>query len=506
MLATNVYFSFGQLPLSFGPPEASNLPASVRLMAISGKAMGRAFLDKHVERLIKRHSRSKFLSLSLIALLVSTILLLDLLIPQASLGILYSIPMLLGAVALPEREIALLALFCAILSWWGDPSASRIDGSLYFFFSFISYLAEAYFVTMLLRNHRLVAANLNAIEQEQAMRREAEEQLTTLVESSPAGILTLDEEGRVLAANAAAHRLFEISDSQALKGRTMLDYLPVLVHALHLDVSGEPFHTAAQCQATKQNGEIFLAHAWFSTYRYAGKLRLAAIFIDASEEMRYREEQSLKQLSSSLRITAAAVSHEIRNFCSAISILCSERRRRQPFVVDDEMECLEGLAKGLENVAALDLRCAAQEAVPEITLQRVFENLRIIVGPDWQEIGGSIEWEIPERPSRVLADPHGLLQTFLNLSRNSCRAVSQCTVRVLTITVSEDDHKTTVRFRDTGPGVHEPQRLFQPFQELAEVTGMGLYVSRAILRSYGGELRYEQESDGACFVVELQTV
>jgi C4-dicarboxylate-specific signal transduction histidine kinase len=153
----------------------------------------------------------------------------------------------------------------------------------------------------------------------------------------------------------------------------------------------------------------------------------------------------------------------------------------------------------------LDLRSAAHESIPEVTLQRVFEDLRIIVEPDWHEIGGSIEWQIPERPPRVLADPHGLLQTFLNLSRNSCRAVSQCPERVLTISVSKDNHKAIVRFRDTGPGVREPRQLFQPFQELAEVTGMGLYVSRAILRSYGGELRYEESTGGACFIVELQT-
>jgi hypothetical protein len=194
IFATNVYFSFGQLLLSFGPMEASMCRLGLDLMAISGKAMGRAFLDKHLERLFKGPSPSehKLFLLSVIALLVSTILVSDLLIPKASLGILYTIPMLLGAVKLREREIVLLALFCAILSWWGDPSASRIDGTLYFFFSFISYVAGAYFVTMLLRNHRLVTANLNAIEQEQSRRREAEEQLTTMVESSPAGILTLD--------------------------------------------------------------------------------------------------------------------------------------------------------------------------------------------------------------------------------------------------------------------------------------------------------------------------
>jgi C4-dicarboxylate-specific signal transduction histidine kinase len=33
---------------------------------------------------------------------------------------------------------------------------------------------------------------------------------------------------------------------------------------------------------------------------------------------------------------------------------------------------------------------------------------------------------------------------------------------------------------------------------------MGLYVSRAMVRSYGGDLRFEPHPDGACFAVELQ--
>jgi len=35
---------------------------------------------------------------------------------------------------------------------------------------------------------------------------------------------------------------------------------------------------------------------------------------------------------------------------------------------------------------------------------------------------------------------------------------------------------------------------------------MGLYVSRVIVRSYGGELRFEPQSAGSCFAVELQAV
>jgi C4-dicarboxylate-specific signal transduction histidine kinase len=63
-----------------------------------------------------------------------------------------------------------------------------------------------------------------------------------------------------------------------------------------------------------------------------------------------------------------------------------------------------------------------------------------------------------------------------------------------------------VRFRDTGPGVTHPEELFRPFQPGAHAFGLGLYISRAILRAHGGGLRYETAEDGACFVVELWPV
>jgi C4-dicarboxylate-specific signal transduction histidine kinase len=61
-----------------------------------------------------------------------------------------------------------------------------------------------------------------------------------------------------------------------------------------------------------------------------------------------------------------------------------------------------------------------------------------------------------------------------------------------------------VRFEDSGPGVAEPDRLFAPFQPGANGAGLGLYVSRAILRSYGGDLKWEPRAAGSCFTIELE--
>lgn len=320
-----------------------------------------------------------------------------------------------------------------------------------------------------------------------------------LVESSPAGILTLDGQGLVLAANKATETLF----ASSLRGRPIRDFLPVLADALQLDTGPDTFHTAAQCLGRRHTGEIFLAHTWFSTYSSAEGSRLAAIVVDASEEMRDREEQNLRQLARHSRITAAAVSHEIRNFCGAITLLYSNLRDKTVATRED-YQGLGSLVKGLERIASLDLHSRVQEAPEHTPLKDVLDDLRIIIEPDWLEIDGAVHWDFPDRIPIVLADPHGLLQAFLNLARNSLRAVEDCPTREFRISVSAGQDRACVYFRDTGPGVPEPQRLFQPFQEGAEVNGIGLYVSRAILRSYGGELRYLPENAGACFAVELQ--
>jgi len=75
----------------------------------------------------------------------------------------------------------------------------------------------------------------------------------------------------------------------------------------------------------------------------------------------------------------------------------------------------------------------------------------------------------------------------------------------LTIRRSIAGDSVAVRFEDTGTGVAHPENLFRPFQQGAASTGLGLYISRAILKSFGGEIIYEPRSEGCCFVVVLQT-
>src|SRR5260370_24529448 len=138
-----------------------------------------------------------------------------------------------------------------------------------------------------------------------------------------------------------------IPEGEALQGRLIGPYLPVLADALRLNDGREGFRTAAQCQGRRENNEIFLAHMWFSSYTAAEGPRLAAIVVDSSEEMRDREEESLRQLMRGNRIAAAAGSPDVRNLCTAISLISSNLKEKHGLAEDEDFQRLAHLVTGL---------------------------------------------------------------------------------------------------------------------------------------------------------------
>jgi two-component system, LuxR family, sensor kinase FixL len=160
------------------------------------------------------------------------------------------------------------------------------------------------------------------------------------------------------------------------------------------------------------------------------------------------------------------------------------------------------LVLALERIAAMDLRQNVSQAA-SVDVPPLLEELRIIVEPSLRDADISIRWEIEDDLPLVWADRQALLQVFLNLVKNSERALEEQPRKELTVHAWREGSGVTIRFRDTGGGVAHPERLFRPFQQEAQSTGLGLYLSRAFMRSFKGDLFYEPEDGGSTFVVEL---
>ena len=244
---------------------------------------------------------------------------------------------------------------------------------------------------------------------------------------------------------------------------------------------------------------------WFSTYHTSAGSRLAAVVFDSSDELRDREEFGLQHLLAGSRILVSAVCHEIRNLCGAIAAVHTKLARQDTLSSNEDFRTLGTLLEGLIRIAGLELRGSHAEA-EYVELSPILEELRIVIEPEFREAGISIDWQIEEKLPAVWAARQELLQAFLNITKNSQRAMEQQPRKILIVRASREDSSVTVRFLDSGPGVSAPEHLFKPFQSGADANGLGLYLSRAFVRSFRGDIHYQPSPSGACFAVVLEPV
>jgi signal transduction histidine kinase len=261
------------------------------------------------------------------------------------------------------------------------------------------------------------------------------------------------------------------------------------------------FRTTLQCTGKRSDGEVFLAGVWFSTYSTISGPRLAAIIVDLSEDLRNREDLSLDYLLKNTRILMGAVSHEIRNLCGAVLVVHKNLSRVKELESNEDFNALATLVQGLERVSALEMGSTTAQNGEVVELTSVLDEFRILIETAYHESEIEMRWEVQEPLPLVWADRYGLIQVFLNLAKNSRRAMASTAVKRLRIAAAEENGTVTIRFEDTGTGVAAPEKLFRPFQSRAGSSGLGLYVSRAIMRSFGGDLSFEPRSEGCCFAV-----
>jgi signal transduction histidine kinase len=122
-------------------------------------------------------------------------------------------------------------------------------------------------------------------------------------------------------------------------------------------------------------------------------------------------------------------------------------------------------------------------------------------------VASSIEMANPL--PRVQADSNQLLQVFSHIINNAVNAMSE---RGGTITVSTraEGDLVVIQFADTGPGMAEPGRVFDPFyttRPVGQGIGLGLSACYGIIQQHGGKITgRNREVGGAIFQIDLPAV
>jgi len=214
--------------------------------------------------------------------------------------------------------------------------------------------------------------------------------------------------------------------------------------------------------------------------------------------------------------TIATVSHHIKNILQGI--------RGGAYLVDmglengDEAVLRKGwdiVRRNQDKISSLvmDMLSFSKEREPEPVPSDLNELITEIVETVRQraaETQAVIHWEPAADLPRLLFDPEGLSRAILNVVTNALDAVEGRPHAAVTISVAADREAGLVRVRvaDNGAGM-TPETLADIFNLFASTkgargTGLGLTVSRKILREHGGEIHASSRiGEGSTFLLEF---
>jgi signal transduction histidine kinase len=216
----------------------------------------------------------------------------------------------------------------------------------------------------------------------------------------------------------------------------------------------------------------------------------------------------------SLGQLAAGAAHEINNPLAAIlgfsDLLADDMTL--PDKARTTASKIREQARRTKTLVA-NLLSFARQVPPERTLldiNTVVTNAVQLRTLDLRASKSRIELQLESVLPGVRGDGNQLMQVFFNIINNAVDALEGVNNGLLTIKTIRERANVVILFSDTGPGIKDPQRVFDPFYTTKPVgkgTGLGLSICFGIIQEHAGRiLCYNGQHGGAVFRVELPAV
>lgn len=108
---------------------------------------------------------------------------------------------------------------------------------------------------------------------------------------------------------------------------------------------------------------------------------------------------------------------------------------------------------------------------------------------------------------KVHANANQLFQAFVEIIENAMDALNEVPGGRIEITGLRQESDVVLQFSDNGPGLRDPERVFDPFYTTKPVgkgTGLGLSAAYGVIQDHGGQITCRNRHEGgALFIVKL---
>ncbi len=230
------------------------------------------------------------------------------------------------------------------------------------------------------------------------------------------------------------------------------------------------------------------------------------IMRDAESVRRIGDEIEMsRRLSASGRVTGG-VAHEVKNPINAIVLhlqllqnklsLPDADTRRHMDIIGSEIHRLDRVVQTL-----VDFMRARELHLVEVDLRRLLDEVALLAGPESEQLGVTIEQDMPPEPLPIKADLDFMKQALLNVVINGVQAMPHG--GVLTISARQDEDVVVAEIRDRGTGIPREvqEKIFELyFTTKKEGNGIGLAQTYQILQWHYGSVEFEStEGDGTTF-------
>ncbi len=341
---------------------------------------------------------------------------------------------------------------------------------------------------------------------------EARRYLAAIVASSEDPIISKDLTGRILSWNAAAERLFGYRAEEVV-GRSIEllmppdraeDYRAVIERIAR----GERVQHYETMRRRKDGTLVEVALTVSPVRDEAGRIVAASKI--ARDLTAWREMERERQRTRELLM--GTLGHDLRNPLNSITASLFFLRRHAPEGVQHVVDRMTSSTERMTRMIGQLLDFTRARLGGGIPLEKTEGDLGAICNAIVEELGA----QYPNR-LRLSADgefpgdwdPDRLSQVFSNLIVNAIDYGSP--EEPVTITMSRANGSARVAVRNRGEGIPENERmiLFEPFRRGtdskrgARGLGLGLYITREIVRSHGGAIDVQTPPGEVVFTVTL---
>lgn len=332
--------------------------------------------------------------------------------------------------------------------------------------------------------------------------------LKILIENIPSGIITLNSENKILNINQSAKSILKISDP--FQWSTLENTHP---HFASQIKSNNPVNNEL-INLNERNETIQLSYS-ISTVKLQDNFIKIISFQNIKTVLDQNEIQAWNNLIRTM-------THEIMNSVtpiislaeSGLQILRNEKNAENPLLFTEKN--LDHLNKSFSSIynKSLWLKEFVDNyrkliRIPQPVLKEV--NLADIIYScvqNFAEIFIKEKIDVKTNLNNIIVnvDPNLIEQVVVNILKNSIDALKKCSNKKIEITIEKSDKSPIIQFIDNGEGIKPENRsnIFIPFFTTKETgSGIGLSLSRQIVKLHGGSLTFESEP-GMKTVFKLQ--